>query len=276
MILAAGLGTRLLPLTEEKAKALVPVGDRSVLAHVAGALAGFDRIAVNAHHRAAEVEIAARELGLACSIETDLLGTAGGIARARARGLVSGDVLVWNADILGDFDVGALAAHHGGAATLLAVRRPKGEGTMGVAKDGRVVRLRKTNLGDEASGADFVGVHVVSSSLALPDSGCIVGDVYIPALARGEIHAHYTNAAFVDVGSIAGYLAANRAWLARQGVRSWTGADAKVSCVLEDSIVGEGAEATGPGALVRCVVWPGAHARAPLTDAVVTPHRTIG
>lgn len=275
MILAAGLGTRLRPLTDGCAKALVPVGDRPVLAHVADALRGFGRIAVNAHHRVDEVEKAARALGLACSIEAELLGTAGGIARARRSKLVSGDVLVWNADILGPFDVTALAARHRGLATLLVVRRPAGQGNVGIDASGRVVRLREHSVREETAGGEFVGVHVVSKALDLPERGCIVGDVYIPALARGDIHAEYTDVDFKDVGTLVGYRAANRAWLVRGGVRAWVGEGAKVSCALEESIVGAGAEAFGEGALVRCVVWPGARARAPLVDAVVTPTRTI-
>jgi mannose-1-phosphate guanylyltransferase len=276
MILAAGLGTRLRPLTDERAKALVPVGDRSVLAHVAGALHGFDRIAVNAHHWAPEVEKAARALGLACSVEANLLGAAGGIALARSSKLISGDVLVWNADILGGFDVASFASRHRGLATLLVVRRPAGEGNVGIDGEGRVVRLRKESVSEEIAGGDFVGVHVVAGALDLPERGCIVGDVYIPALARGDIHAVFTEVDFIDVGTLAGYHAANRAWLARRGVRAWTGEGAKVTCGLEDSIVGAGAQATGHGTLVRCVVWPGARAHAPLADAVVTPTRTIG
>ena len=52
MVLCAGYGTRLRPLTDELPKPLVPVGDRSVLGHIASALklAGFERLVVNAHH----------------------------------------------------------------------------------------------------------------------------------------------------------------------------------------------------------------------------------
>lgn len=276
MILAAGLGTRLRPLTDEIAKALVPVGDRSVLAHVAGALAAFERVCVNAHHRADEVERAARVLGLACSIEEELLGTAGGIQRARERDLVRGDVLVWNADILGAFDAKQLFENRRGAATLLAFPRPAGQGTIGVDANGRVVRLRDRVVGEEQGGGDFTGVHVVSGSLELPEKGCIVGDVYLPMLERGEIHVEYTDSDFIDVGSLHGYRAANRGWLEQRKIESFIGEGAKVACALERSVIGAGAEVEGEGALVRCIVWPGARARAPLEDAVVTLTRTIG
>jgi NDP-sugar pyrophosphorylase family protein len=264
MILAAGLGTRLRPLTKHCPKALVPIGDRSVLAHVAGGLRGFDRVCVNAHHHAEQIERAARELGLDCSVERDLLGTAGGIAKARREDRVSGDVLVWNADILGAFDPHFELR---GFATLLVKRRAKGEGNVGVDSGGRIVRLRQTRIEEETSGGEFVGVHAISRDLELPEKGCIVGDVYLDVL--GQIHAEFTDAELVDVGNLDGYRAANLAWVRARGGR-WVGQGAKVSCALEDSIVGAGAVVEGDGALVRCVVWPAAHATAPLADAVVT------
>jgi len=103
-----------------------------------------------------------------------------------------------------------------------------------------------------------------------------VGDVYMPYLRRGggqgdEIHV-YSARSFVDIGSLAGYLEANRLWLARRGERSWIGPGATVaaSVTLEDTVVGAGAHVTGEGSIVRCVVWPGASAVAPLTDVVAT------
>src|SRR6478672_7195775 len=95
MVLAAGLGTRLRPLTNELPKPLVPIGDRSMLAHVVDRLraAGCSPVVVNAHHHADAVARACEALGAVVSREDeDLLGTAGGLARARAL-LGEGDVL---------------------------------------------------------------------------------------------------------------------------------------------------------------------------------------
>ena len=102
MILCAGLGTRLRPLTDWCAKPLVPIGDRPALAHILDRLVGT-RAVVNAHHRAADIEAfaRARSRDLLVSVEPDLLGTAGGIAHASPL-LGSGDILVWNGDILAD------------------------------------------------------------------------------------------------------------------------------------------------------------------------------
>ncbi|MGH7434160.1 MAG: nucleotidyltransferase family protein, partial [Polyangiaceae bacterium] len=113
MILAAGLGTRLRPLTDVRPKPLVPVGDATVLAHAVRGLrgAGVDRLVVNAHHLPLALRDAALHLGVEISAEAELLGTAGGVARARDR-LGEGPVVIWNGDVVADVDVAGLRAAH--------------------------------------------------------------------------------------------------------------------------------------------------------------------
>jgi len=281
MVLCAGLGTRLRPLSDLRPKALVPVGDRPMLAHVLDRLAaaGIERVAVNAHHRAGELRawLRANAPAVAVSDEPELLGTAGGLAHARALLGTGGGALVWNGDILADVDLAALlAAAAAGDDAALAVRPcAPGEGNVGFDAAGRVVRLRGERVAAEARGGEFLGVHVVGARLrdALPARGCLVGDVYIPAMRAGALlRAAAHDGPFVDVGSPAGYLAANVAWLAARGLRSWVGEAARVAegVALDGSVVGAGAVVEGSGALARVVVWPGVRVRAPLADAVAT------
>ncbi|MBX3261408.1 MAG: NTP transferase domain-containing protein [Labilithrix sp.] len=277
MILCAGLGTRLRPLTDWLAKPMVPVGDAPAVGHVASRLraSGVERLVVNVHHRPDDLRAWAAGTGAAISEEAELLGTAGGVARA-APLLGDGDVLVWNGDILSDLDPRALERAHaasGAAATLAVVARAAGEGNVGLGEGGRIVRLRREAFGDERAGADFVGVHVVGAGLraSLPERGCLVGDVYLPALRAGaRLASHAVTSAFVDVGSLAAYVDANRAWLAARGASSWAAPDARVSASVDGSIVGAGSVVEA--AALRCVVWPGTHVREPVADAVVTPH----
>jgi len=282
MVLAAGLGTRLRPLTEHRAKPLVPVGDRPALAHVLERLraAGATRIVVNAHHHAAQVRAFVEGLGAGAGVslseETALLGTAGGIARA-APLLGEGDVLVWNGDILADVDVASLVAEHQASseATLLVQPLPAGRGPVGIDAHGRVVRLRQDRFGAEATGGEFLGIHVLGRRLRerLPESGGLVEDVLVPALARGEeVGTVLFDESWQDIGTIPTYLAANVAWLRERGLERWVGPGAHVDpgVVLEGSVVGEGAVVSGAGFVVRSVVWPGARAVAPLADVVVT------
>jgi mannose-1-phosphate guanylyltransferase len=281
MVLAAGLGTRLRPLTDVRAKPLVPVGDRPALAHVLEHLrtAGVPCAVVNAHHHAGQVRdfVRAQPWDVRVSEEGDLLGTAGGIAHARAL-LGEGDVLLWNADILADVDLEDLHADHANGvavATLLVQPMPAGQGPVGLDAGGRVVRLRGDAFGDEASGGQYLGIAILGAGLRrrLPSSGGLVEDVLVPAMARGEtVRAHAFDGSWHDIGTVDSYLAANDAWLRARGLSSFVGPGARVAeaVALDRTLVGEGAVVEGAGPVVRTVVWPGARARAPLASAVVT------
>jgi mannose-1-phosphate guanylyltransferase len=289
MVLCAGFGTRLRPLTDELPKPLVPVGNRSVLGHIAATLkaAGFPRVVVNGHHlsdRLAE-GLASLELPTSLVREPHIRGTAGGVAGASEQ-LGPGDVVVYNGDILAQLDLPALVAAHTAKPVLatlaVAGRLPVGQGTVGVDEAGRVVRLRTGRWGVEAAGADFVGVQVLSPAARgrLPTDGCLVGDLYMPAADEGlELRAAPVATGFLDIGSPSAYLAANLAWLGDRGSSSWVGEGAEIGGQVElrDSLVGPGAVIDGRGTVERCVLWPGARAVAPLSDTIVTSAgRTVG
>ncbi len=280
MVLAAGLGTRLRPLTDDVPKPLVPLGDRPMLSHVIANLRarGEGRIIVNAHHHAdAIAEWSKTQSDVFVSHETDLLGTAGGVAHARAL-LGDAAVLVYNGDILADVDVAALRAACIGVLCLAVAPRAAHEGNVGLSADGRVVRMRKTSFGQEARGGDFLGIYVIAPEFlrAFPSPGGLVEDVCLPALASGNrLTTFEVTTPFTDLGTPEAYLAANLTWLAER--ESWVGPDAHVAdgVRLKRSIVGEGARVVGSGLLLDCVVWPGATANAPLSRAVVTPHHAV-
>jgi mannose-1-phosphate guanylyltransferase len=282
MILAAGLGTRLRPLTDELPKPLVPIGDRPVVAHIAERLAagGIDHAAINTHHLAEAFTpalLASLPLALTVFHEPAILGTAGGVANA-APALGEGDVLVWNGDILVDLDVGILLAAHrrrGAPATLVITPRPIGEGTVGLGHRGEVVRLRGERFGEETSGGDFLGIYVIGPDLRarLPREGCLVGDACLPALRAGDkLGTFVVRGPWDDIGTVASYLRANERWLERAGRGAWAEPSATIAegVELDASVVGGGAKVRGRGALRRVVIWPGAEAEAPLEDAVVT------
>lgn len=282
MILCAGLGTRMRPLTEWCAKPLVPVGDRPALAHILERVSG-GRVVVNAHHQAEDLRdfIARRSDEIGLSEEVELLGTAGGVARA-APLLGSGDVLIWNGDILAAIDAAALARAHASAdvaATLAVAPRAKGEGTVGVDADGRVVRLRKESVRDgEVRGGEFLGVHVFGERLraALPERGCLVGDVYLPAMRAGAVvGVHWFDGAWWDIGTLESYRAACFGWLAPRA--KWVAAGARVDAgvSLDRCIVGAGASITGEGSVRDAIVWPGATLAAPARGVIATPRGVV-
>ena len=111
MVFAAGLGTRLKPITDTLPKALVPICGQPLLYHVIHKIAdaGYDGIVVNVHHFADMIRdwLATHDFGVPVEIsdETDLLRETGGAIR-HARPLLDGEpFLVHNVDIISDLDL---------------------------------------------------------------------------------------------------------------------------------------------------------------------------
>jgi len=118
MIFAAGLGTRLKPLTDHMPKALVPVAGKPMLEHVIGKLksVGFDEIVINVHHFAHQIIdfLKAKDnFGIQIWISDEseeLLDTGGGIKKAAP--YFDEPFLVHNADILSNIDLKAMYNYH--------------------------------------------------------------------------------------------------------------------------------------------------------------------
>jgi len=134
MIFAAGLGTRLKPLTDSIPKALVPIAGKPLLEHVILKLkaAGFDEIIVNVHHfpdQIIDFLKANNNFGIRIEVSDErdqLLDTGGGIRKAKHFFDDGQPFLVHNVDILSDVDLQELFQQHLAAdslATLVVSRR---------------------------------------------------------------------------------------------------------------------------------------------------------
>ncbi len=131
MIFAAGLGTRLKPLTDTMPKALVRVGGQPLLWHVIMKLkaAGYERIVVNVHHFAQQIIDYLQTNGnfgldIRISDETDgLLETGGGIKKALPLFDQESPILIHNVDILSNLDLDALTMTNSPDALLVVSRR---------------------------------------------------------------------------------------------------------------------------------------------------------
>ena len=129
MIFAAGLGTRLKPITDTMPKALVPVGGQPLLWHVVQKLkaAGFGRIVVNVHHFAQQIVdyLQANEnfgLDIRISDESEqLLETGGGIKKALPLFDPESPILIHNVDILSNADLSTIYAYAEKATTLVGI-----------------------------------------------------------------------------------------------------------------------------------------------------------
>lgn len=134
MIFAAGLGTRLKPLTDTMPKALVPVAGKPMLEHVINKLksSGFDEIIINIHHFGQQIIDfleANNNFGVNIHISDErdmLLDTGGGIKRAMELFSSNEPILIHNVDILSDVDLNELYRFHKESendATLMVSRR---------------------------------------------------------------------------------------------------------------------------------------------------------
>ncbi len=183
LVFAAGLGTRLRPLTEHAPKALVEVGGVPMLERVIRRLAeaGVDRVVVNVHPFAERIERFIRERD-AFGIEVLLahekerpLETGGGLVHAKALLRPDDPVILHNADVLTDLPLGALAEAHARRtplATLAVMERPTSrfllfddDGLLGRVDETKGLEIRVREPHGATRRLAFAGVHVVEATL---------------------------------------------------------------------------------------------------------------
>jgi NDP-sugar pyrophosphorylase family protein len=184
MVLAAGMGSRLRPLTLHRPKALVEVGGHTMLEITLRRLANFGirEIVVNAHHHAEMIVDYLAEndffgLSIEVSIEPELLDTGGGLQKAAPMllaGGYDGPILVHNVDILSNVDFEAMRAAHersGAWATLAVKPRPSKRQLFFDAQnalcgwqqaDGSVQWARQA---EATTPLAFCGLHIVAPQL---------------------------------------------------------------------------------------------------------------
>jgi NDP-sugar pyrophosphorylase family protein len=285
MVLAAGLGTRMRPLTLLRAKPVLPVMNRPLLHWTLELLAraGVRDVMVNLHHLPETVREAVgtgREFGLriAYSMEPRILGTGGGPRKVRDFFGQEPFILV-NGDMVFDFDLGAMMARHraaGARATLALKPNPDPRRYPAIRTDrrGRVTSLRGLPRPTRGTASLFTGIHVLDPRILdrlRPGPSDTIEDLYAPLVADGEtLLGMRMRGHWFDIGSPALYLASHRALLARgfggaEGGRCIHpqaevahGASVKRSAVGRGSRVAEGARIGGSVLWDDVVVGEGA------------------
>jgi mannose-1-phosphate guanylyltransferase/mannose-1-phosphate guanylyltransferase/phosphomannomutase len=213
MVLAAGLGTRLRPLTYEISKPMVPVLDRPVMEHILDLLDrhGIERTIANLHYFPEMIQEHFGER-ISYRYEPELLGTAGGV-RACAEFFGAEPFLVISGDALTDIDLTALAARHretGGIATL-AVKKVADTREFGVVlhdRAGRITGFQEKPRPEEAlSDLGNCGIYVFDPRIFdyFPERPFVdwAKDVF-PALLEHDVpfHIHEVREYWNDVGSL--------------------------------------------------------------------------
>jgi NDP-sugar pyrophosphorylase family protein len=221
MVLTAGLGTRLAPLTDLRAKPALPVAGVPLAGRILRwlAAAGVADAVLNLHHRPETITAAIGDgsafgVRVRYSWEQVVLGSAGGPARALPM-LDADRFFLVNGDTLTDLDLRALAAGHadsGAAVTLAVVPNPAPLHYGGVSVDdqGRVTGFSAP--GPSNRGWHFIGVQVaeaqVFAALDPQRPAATIGGIYSALVARtpGAIRAFRCHASFFDIGTAADYL----------------------------------------------------------------------
>ena len=274
MILSAGYGTRLWPLTEDRTKPAIPILGKPLVGYVAEYLAGYgcDEIVVNLHHRPESVRAALGDgskygVKLHYVDEPVILGTSGALDNARE--ILHGEtIVVVNGKIITDIDLNAaLETHRRTEAIATLVLLPnteyerftvvetadgclKGFGSMPVQTDyaGRAAPLMFTGIQIlEPRIFDYIPSGIFSHSTS---------DVYPQAIANGErIATHVATGTWYELSTPQRYLDISLAMLAKSGQEVSVGSGCVISeradvsqSVLWDSVV------IGPGARIRRAV----------------------
>ena len=280
IVLSAGYGTRLWPLTEDRTKPAIPISGKPLVGYVAEYLAGYgiDEIVVNLHHRPESVR---RALGdgsrfgvkLYYVEEPVILGTSGALDNTRAF-FEHDTFVVVNGKIITDIDLKAAIETHRKAnaiATLVLLPNTRRERFSVVETEaGRITGFGGMPVVDGGGETPlmFTGIHILEPRIFEYVPRGVFSDsvihVYPPAMAKGEIvAAHVASGKWRELSTLKRYLDISVELLKEEGKSFVAGANSKIasSATVNDSVLWDNIE-IGAGARVN---------RAVLADNVKIP-----
>ncbi len=282
MILAAGFGTRLWPLTIGRTKPAIPFLNRPLIAFTIDYLKqhGIDEIIINLHHEPQSVRAQigdGEQFGVRISYsveEPEILGTSGALDRVRAQ-LEQETFIVVNGKIITDIDLrAALQTHRERHALATLVLRPNTKrerfSEIVLAADGRIEKFAGFPQSDNPQSAIrnpqsplmFTGIHILEPAIfdyiprgVFSDS---VRDVYPKALAEGKAIIGYVaeNSSWYELSTLERYWAISTEFLHREGrdVVMDAGCLVDSSTQIKDSILWQRVRVEGGAKLTDCVV----------------------
>jgi NDP-sugar pyrophosphorylase family protein len=305
MILAAGYGARLWPLTADRTKPALPVLGKPLVGYVAEYLAqqGIEDVIVNLHHRPDSVRTVlgdGSQFGVRLKYvhEPVILGTSGALDNARAM-MGTETFVVINGKLITDIDLRAAIETHQriGALATLVLRRNEARERFSIVetKDGFVTRFAgmpgtvSDSVAPEAP-LMFTGIQVMDPRIFdyIPPGvfSHTTMDVFPKAIAKGErIAAHVAEGVWFELSTLQRYLDISLALLNQTGLNLYTGretsidqqADVRESILWDDVTVERGARVRrailGDGVCVRAgeEVEDAAVVRAELVAGVTPP-----
>lgn len=284
MILAAGFGTRLFPLTIDRTKPAIPFLGKPLVGYVAEYLAkfGLDDIVVNLHHQPDSVIEALGDgsnFGVKIEYtreEPNILGTAGGLDNARH--LLEDDTfLIINGKIITDIDIAAAIETHknsGALATMVLKPNTKREKFTIVDTDGEFVKgfgdfampLTENEIRDTESDLFtplmFTGIHIMEPRIFdyIPRGvySDIVPSFYNPALLKGEqISAHVADGNWFELSTIPRYLDISLAMMNGRDVIHGSNYLVGPDAAVKDSVIWDDVTIMNGASLYRTIIADG-------------------
>ena len=224
MLLSAGLGLRMRPLTLRVPKPAIPVLGRPMAVEILNRMKdhGVGKVVINLHHLPEEVVRAVGEgepaglPGVRYSREETILGTGGGLGKAADLLRGDGPILVHNCDFLSDIDLRAVVADHrasGRLATLVLAAPRTGYPVVDVDRDGTVLSIAglPAVAEDQVAGSYlFTGCHIIDESLLdrIPADrpSCVVAHLYRPLIEERKIGSYLHTGFWWEFGTPERYL----------------------------------------------------------------------
>jgi len=288
MILAAGLGTRLRPLTLNRPKALIPVGNRPMIDRVIHYLKrhGVTELMVNAHHHSEQIVAHLNGgqpfgLNIQVAVEPHILGTGGGIKNTEGF-WNEAPFIVMNSDILTDIDLDrALKAHRVAGRLATLVLHDCGPFNQVSINDD----LHILDIGSEPGPGRlaFTGIHIMEpailSHIPAGEFSSII-DCYLKLIRGGKAIGAYVSEGHYwrDVGTPGSYLLANQEIL--KGEPWLAGEDSRIdpsAVIREWAVMGDRTVLEADAEVCRSVLWEGVTVQegVRVMDSVVTSFQTV-
>ncbi len=283
LVLAGGLGTRLRPLTEGRAKPLLRILDKTLLERVVECVPEdlVDRVVVAAGYGLDEIvqfsNSGATSYDIALSIESEPLGTGGAVAHAISKLTGTGPVAILNGDLISSVDVRSLLAHHqktGAKVTLSLweVEDPSRFGVCDLDSSGMIRRFQeKPKRGTEFSKLINAGCSILERDVlnSLPDGKFSMEREIFPGIAEaGNMSGLVFEGYFVDAGTPSSFIEAarvciqnNRFSTGRREGGNWFGVGSVCNGKVENCSIGS-----------EVIISQGAK----LSDSVILDGATVG
>ena len=288
MILAAGLGTRLRPLTDNIPKALVPVANRPMIKRVIDYLKGYgmEAIVVNTHHHYRQIVDyldGGKPFGIKIDVrvEPEILGTGGAIKNTE--GFWDNEpFIVFNGDILTDIDLDQAYEDHrkskGLVTLILHDREPYNQ--VSIDHSGKITDIARGNAPGRLA---FTGIHIMGPELLshIPGEGFSnIIDCYLTLIRSGkEIRYHITEGHYWnDIGTVNNYKQANQDLLDQTRFSIAPECQIAPSATLRDwAVVGERTTLEEGVEIRGSILWEGVRVEQGrrVVDSIVMSHRTV-